>query len=271
MRRLVPLWLVLGLGCLASNVSAEVVVLVHGYLADARSWERSGINTRLAEHGWPRAGIIEAGFQGPLLPPPTASSPNKVYSIELPSTAPLAVQSNILSRALQGLEARHPNENISLVGHSAGGVVARMALVRGGAGKVYRLMTIASPHLGTERALEALDKTQGGGPFGMVKDLFGGGDYHAVKRSWPVLLDLAPAQPGNALHWLNQQNHPDLQYISIIRGDAYGSGDELVPGFSQDMNNVPRLHGKSKTYVVPAEHSLVAPDGALLSGILSAH
>jgi pimeloyl-ACP methyl ester carboxylesterase len=269
MRRFVLFLLVFCLGGLAPNAGAEIVVLIHGYLADARSWERSGVNTMLAERGWPRAGIIEPGFQGPVLPPPAVSDTNKVYSIELPSTAPLAVQSDILIRALRMLEARHPGEKISLAGHSAGGVVARMALVRGGAGKVHRLITIASPHLGTERALEALDKTQGGGPFGMVKDMFGGGDYHAVKRSWPVLLDLAPAQPGNALHGLNLQPHPDLQYVSIVRGNAYGSGDELVPGFSQEMNNVPQLHGKSKTYVVPAEHGLVPPDGNLLSRILS--
>lgn len=269
MRRLVPLLLVLCFALLAQSARAEIVVLIHGYLGDARTWERSGINAILAERHWPRAGIIEPGAQGPLLPPPVMVGPNKVYSIELPSIAPLAVQSDILIKALKALEARYSNEKISLVGHSAGGIVARMALVRGGAGRVHRLISIASPHLGTERALEALDKTQGGGPFGLVKDLFGGGDYHAVKRSWPVLLDLAPAQPGNALHWLNLQNHPDLQYVSIVRGNAYGSGDELVPGFSQDMNNIPRLNGKSKTYIVPAEHGLVPPDGAMLSDILS--
>ena len=271
MRRIVTIFAVLCVGLLTRNVGAEIVVLIHGYLGDARSWERSGVNTALAERGWLRAGIIEPGFQYPMLPLPLARSPNKVYSIELPSTAPLAIQADFLSHALRALEARHNGENISLVGHSAGGVVARMALVRNvpRSGKVHRLITIASPHLGTERALEALDATQSGGPFGLVKDLFGGGTYHTVKQSWPVLQDLAPPQQGNALYWLNRQNHPDIQYVSIVRRSAYGLGDELVPGFSQDMNNVPYLKGKSRIYIVPAEHSLVPPDGAMLATILS--
>lgn len=270
MIRRFTLLLIFVLGLLSGWVQAEVVVLIHGYLGDARSFERSGVNAALAERGWPRAGIIAPGFQGPVLPPPVLTGQNKVYSIELPSTAPLAVQSDILIQALRALESRHVNEDISLAGHSAGGVVARMALVRGGAGKVRRLISIASPHLGTERALEALDATQSGGPFGFVKDVFGGGTYHAVKRSWPVLVDLAPAQTGNALHWLNRQPHPAIDYISIARGGSYGMGDEVVPGFSQDMNNVPSLRGRSKRYIVPAEHSLVPPDGRMLADLLSA-
>jgi pimeloyl-ACP methyl ester carboxylesterase len=219
MRRILNTLILLCIGLAANSASAEVVVLIHGYMGDARSWERSGVNARLAEFGWVRTGIIGPGLQGPALPPPVASGPNKVYSLELPSTAPLAIQSDILVSALKALETRHPADAISLVGHSAGGVVARMAVVRGGAGRVHRLITIAAPHLGTERALQALDATQGGGPFGMVKDMFGGGTYHAVKDSWPVLIDLAPAQPGNALHWLNQQSHPDIQNVSVVRGD----------------------------------------------------
>ncbi|MGB0126842.1 MAG: alpha/beta fold hydrolase [Rhodocyclaceae bacterium] len=253
----------------AQSAQAHVVLLVHGYLGDALSWERSGVNDVLAANGWPRAGVIVPGPAGPALPPPVPTGPNRAYSIELPSTAPLALQSDMLLAALRALETRHANEPITLVGHSAGGVVARMALVRGGPGRVVRLVTIAAPNLGTERALQALDATHGGGPFGLVRDVFGGGAYRAVKHSWPVLMDLAPAIPGSTLHWLNGHRHPEIRYVSIVRGAGFGFGDLLVPGFSQDLNNVPPLHGRAVTYVVPAEHNLVPPDGTMIAQVLA--
>jgi pimeloyl-ACP methyl ester carboxylesterase len=257
----------LGLG---QSARADVVLLVHGYLGNAGSWEFSGVNAVLAHNGWQPAGIIGPGPGGPLLPPPYAKAANKAYTIELPSTAPLMVQSDILIAALQALRSRHSGEKITLVGHSAGGVVARLALVRGGAAGVTRLIVIAAPNLGTERAWQALDATHEGGPVGFVKDVFGGGAYHAVKDSWPVLLDLSPAVPGSLLFWLNGQPHPRIEYVSIVRGAPFGLGDLLVPGFSQDLNNVPALRGQARTVVVPAGHELVAADGTMLASLLNA-
>lgn len=247
---------------------ADVALLVHGYLGNAGSWEFSGINATLARHGWMPAGVIVPGPVGPLLPAPTPAAARKTYSVELPSTAPLMLQADMLVAALRALKSRHGKEAITLVGHSAGGVVARMALVRGGDSGVTRLITIASPHLGTERALQALDATHDGGPVGFVKDIFGGREYHAVKRSWPVLLDLSPAIPGSALFWLNAQPHPNIQYLSIVRAAPFGLGDLLVPGFSQDLNNVQQLAGKARTYVVPEGHALTPADGLMLASLM---
>jgi pimeloyl-ACP methyl ester carboxylesterase len=252
---------------LSQAARADVALLVHGYLGSAASWEFSGVNAALAANGWRYAGRILPGFSGPLLPP-TIAAERKIYSVELPSTAPLAVQADILVAALRALKRRHENEPITLVGHSAGGVVARMALVRGGVNGVTRLITIAAPHLGTQRALQALDATNEGGPVGFVKDVFGSRDYHLVKNSWPILLDLSPAVPGSALFWLNAQPHPAIQYISIVRASPYGLGDFMVPGFSQDLNNVPKLAHKATTYVVPADHALVPADGVMLARLM---
>jgi pimeloyl-ACP methyl ester carboxylesterase len=252
----------------AGLARADVAVLVHGYLGDAASWEVSGVGTALAANGWQRAGVVIPGLAGPLLPPPLANGPRKQYPLELPSTAPLAIQADVLMRALRALEARHPGEPFTLVGHSAGGVVARLALVRGGAGQVKRLITIAAPHLGTERALEAIDATHSGGPLKIIKDFFGGRTYHVVKNSWPVLLDLAPAVPGSTLFWLNAQAHPPIDYVSVIRGAPYGLGDEIVPGPSQDLNNVPVLRGKARSPVVAAEHGLSPLDGRVLADLM---
>jgi len=253
---------------ISQGVRADVAVLVHGYLGSAASWEFSGVNAALANNGWMPAGVIVSGPVGPLLPRFMPNADRKVYSVELPSTAPLMVQADMLVADLQAIRSRHKKEAITLVGHSAGGVVARMALVRGGAEGVTRLITIAAPHLGTERALQALDATHDGGPVGFVKDVFGGRDYHVVKDSWPVLLDLSPAIPGSALFWLNAQPHPRIKYASIVRAAPFGIGDFLVPGFSQDLNNVPQLAGKATTYVVPAGHALVPADGAMLASLM---
>ena len=247
---------------------ADVALLVHGYLGDASTWETSGVTAALATTGWQSAGVIVPSYPDIILPAAHGNGTKRVYAIELPSTAPLNVQSDLLTRALRALESRHRGEPVSLVGHSAGGVVARMSVVRGGAGQVKRLVTIAAPHLGTERALQALEVTHAGGPLNILKDLFGGQTYHSVKQSWPVLLDLAPASPGSTLHWLNVQNHPDIEYISIVRGASYGLGDALVPGYSQDMNNVPGIHGRAKTYVVSSAHELSAEDGRVLAQLL---
>ncbi len=254
---------------LASGLArADVALLVHGYLGEAASWEVSGVGTALAANGWQRAGVVITGFPGPLLPPPLPAGPRKQYALELPSTAPLAIQADALTRALRALEARHPGESFTIVGHSAGGVVARLALVRGGVGQVKRLITIASPHLGTERALEAVDATHSGGPIRIIKDFFGGRTYHVVKNSWPVLLDLAPAVPGSTLFWLNAQPHPSIEYVSIIRGAPYGLGDDIVPGPSQDLNNVPVLRGKARSPVVAADHGLSPVDGVALADLM---
>jgi pimeloyl-ACP methyl ester carboxylesterase len=253
-RRLIATTLLL----LAAGVArADVAVLVHGYLGSPFSWGESGVHAALATQGW----------QPPA--PAGAANGNTVYTMDLPSIAPLMVQADILSRTLRDIESRHPGEKVTLIGHSAGGVIARLALVRGGAGQVGRLITIAAPHLGTERALQALDATHDACPIGMIKDFFGGSLYHTVKASSPLLVDLAPAVPGSFLHWLNAQPHPDIEYVSVIRTTPDGfAGDVVVPGFSQDMNQVPALRGRSRVVVAPSPHELLPADGPLLAMLL---
>jgi pimeloyl-ACP methyl ester carboxylesterase len=262
-RFLAGLLLLLG----AATARADVAVLVHGYLGTAHSWDSSGVNAVLAAHGWrPLAAVLPAAA----LPPVPAAGGNSVYTVALPSIAPLVVQADFLAAALRGIEARHPGEPVTLVGHSAGGVVARLALVRGGAGQVQRLITIASPHVGTGRALEALDATHDTGPIGWLKDFFGGNLYHTVKASAPLLADLAPPVPGSLLYWLNAQPHPDLEYVSVIRTMPDGfAGDVVVPGFSQDMNQVPALRGRSRVVAAPSRHELLPGDGMLLAQLLA--
>lgn len=254
---------------------ADVMILIHGYLGDATSWEKSGINTELHQQGWVRAGMFKGSPQGPQLyitQHKNAEHPiseNWVYVATLPSESPVAVQADVLKNIIDIIQQQHKNQKIILAGHSAGGVVARMTLIRHQLQNIKMLITIASPHLGTGRADQALDITANHGPFNMVKSFVGGSDYNALKHSRGLMIDLRHPQPGNMLYWLNGQPHPDIYYASIIRlnNDAT-AGDYYVPGFSQDMNNVAALQGRSAIYTTPTSHFLVRQDANTILSIV---
>ena len=255
---------------MARPASAELLVLVHGYLGSARSWESSGVNQALEQDGWRRAGVVTMGPEGPrLLPARAGLQGRKAYTVELPSIAPLMMQADHLQAMLGLIAAHNPGEPIILVGHSAGGVVARIVAVRNGGQGIKGLVSIAAPQLGTARAVEALEATSSSGPLGWIKDLFGGGLYHTVKHSRGALLDLTPAHPGNLLFWLNGQPHPDIPFHSVVRTGPVGTGDELVPLYSQDLNNVPALRGRSGVTVVAAGHALAPEDGRAIARIVA--
>ena len=59
--------------------------------------------------------------------------------------------------------------------------------------------------------------------------------------------------------------HLDLAGRIVSVGFA---GDDLVPGYSQDMNNVPALRGQAKVLMTATGHRLNPDDGQLLAGIL---
>lgn len=254
----------------ALQARAQVLVLVHGYLSGADYWDRSGVTAVLQQHGWQRAGIYttalgSAGF----LPGPGLEAEHKFYSIDLPSEAPVLVQVYQLQGMLDAIARRHEAESLVLVGHSAGGIVARTALVRGGTRNVEALVTIASPHLGTVRAEQALDATDIPFPFSIVTDILGGELYDTARRSRSLYVDLVRPQPGSLLYWLNGQPHPDIRYVSIVRAETGdGGGDYVVPAYSQDMNNVPVLRGRASMVTIPAPHGLAPQDGALLVKVL---
>lgn len=252
---------------------AEVAVLVHGYLGEAESWEKSGVVPILETYGWTYHGTLLSSLNGEVLGPISTSYPapkHSLYTVELPYKAPLDIQADMLQNILDSIAFYHVGEPITLVGHSAGGLVARLALVKYGRGNVKRLITIATPHLGTPRAIQALDAVSSSGPFDFVKSFFGGADYRLVKSSKQLLRQLVPSRPYNYLYGLNLSPHPDIDYISIIRTNPVGqSGDILVPGFSQNMNNVPALAGRSRVLYSSAIHQLVPKDGVTLAILLN--
>ncbi|MCW8882119.1 MAG: hypothetical protein OQL17_03310 [Sedimenticola sp.] len=270
MKMLKTLFTLLILVVVSPWAKADVAVLIHGYLGSASSWESSGVNAVLVDNGWKRAGILRAYPYGvELIPVVGDKGENTVYQVELPSLSPMMVQADLLQAMLRQVTKLHPEESVTLVAHSAGGIVARIALVRGGLSHAKGLITIASPHMGTGRAIEALETTDVPYPFCLVQNFFTGGKTRVLRESRGALIDLVPAQPGSLLFWLNGQPHPDIAYYSIVRPGPVGMGDELVPVFSQDMNSVQAIHGKAKVVVVNSSHILNVQDGVAVARILN--
>ena len=266
---------VLSLGALRP-ATADVLVLVHGYLGTAQSWAESGVMGRLHWRGYRHVGNLGYGPQGVVFQQMYKGSTERpLYTVNLPSQAPIVIQADWLAAMLREVRRRHPDEPINLAAHSAGGVVARMTLVRHGRLGVRHLITIATPHFGTGRALQALDATNSSGILGGIKSWLvrrstGNALYATLQQSRGVLFDLAPPAPGNLLFWLNQQPHPDIAYTSIMRiGTFYMPGDQLVPPISQDLNRAPALAGKVKTYSMAEGHLLTPQDGDLIGNLLA--
>lgn len=259
----------------ASSAHANILVLVHGYLGSSQSWVESGIVEILQKRGRVLEGSYHYSAAGTYYASTGIKANQPVYTVDLPSMAPVIMQADWLSAYLREIEKKHPKTPITVAGHSAGGIVARAALVKNSPGMVKHLITIAAPHLGTSRAHQALDATNSSGIFGgikswAVKNKTGPQLYRTIKHSRGILVDLTPPRPGNFLHWLNQQAHPPIAYTSIIRtGTFQMPGDQIVPGFSQDLRNIPVLGERAQSYVMASGHMLTPQDGHLLANLLT--
>lgn len=249
--------------------TADTLVLVQGYLGSAGSWRVSGIVPILHQRGWADAGHIFVAPDGRLnstLPPP--NSVNRLYTFDLPTEAPVALQAQVLSANIAEVARRHPGEKIAVAAHSAGGVVARFEMVTNPKTRIDTLVTIASPHLGTSAA--EVGSMIGNSPLSWVAPFFGAS---TVNRSQVLYRDLWREGPHTMLGWLNRQPHPKARYVAVIRTAdvrAPYAGDSVVAGWSQDMNVVPALTGRAERFVSPGDHGLRTDDGLLIADLLSA-
>ena len=245
--------------------AAEAMVLVQGYLGEDAPWRRSGVASAIVRAGWQDGGHLMDGPQGVRRNGPGSKAAKSFYTLALPTEAPLLVQARYLERYMTYLQVRHEGESISLVGHSAGGVVARLYMVQHPKVRISALITIASPHLGTGTAEAGLMASQS--PLGWVAPFMGA---QSINRSQGLYHDLSRENPGNILYWLNRQPHPKSRYVAVVHKDGgfFGMGDFIVPEWSQNMNNVASLRGAVVTVPVSGEHQLNAGDGALLMDLL---
>jgi len=241
--------------------AGQTLVLVHGYLGDGSSWRTTGIVATLQHAGWQDLGHLLPhhalpGGGGPF------NHEKYLYSLTLPSEAPLIAQAQWLNRYLHILQTRHPDNDLILVGHSVGGVVGRLSMVYGA--PVKGLITIASPHLGTDKAEWGTFINQT--PLSWITPLLGLG---TINRSEALYWDLNREYPATALFWLNRQPHPTAHYVSLIRVNESTNWNSLVPAYSQDMNNVPALMGRSVVVPSIGGHYLHPADGPIIASLLA--
>lgn len=164
-----------------------------------------------------------------------------------------------LHAMLQSIHSVSANEPVNLVGHSAGGVVARAVMVLHPGDRINQLITIASPHLGTSAA--SAGAFAASSPIGVIARWFG---KEGLSRSSQLLSELAPQRPDNFLGWLNRQAHPQAGYISLVRAE----GDGIISPRSQDMRNVMGLYGRAMAIPVPGGHALQVRDGDIIAALL---
>ncbi len=248
---------------------AETVVLVHGYHNSGDSWRYSGVAHELMINGFQDGGhLITTPLGMVALNGQKHESADQFITIDLPSEAPLMVQARLINDYLSYIREKIEPGELTMVGFSAGGVAARLAIVMEPIHRVSTLITIASPHLGT--ALSELGVIAGQSPASWFLPMVGA---ESVNRSQGLFYDLSREQTGNILFWLNRQPHPRLRYVSIVRPDGgfLDDGDWVVSPISQDMNQIPTLAGRSELVFSRGNHTLNRGDGYLIAQIVNAN
>ncbi len=251
---------VLSQAALTQAVMADTIVLVQGYQGSAASWRATGVTQVLSRNHWQDGGHYSARGSQVVHWENATKSKNRFITIDLPTETPITFQAQFLGAYVEQIIKRYPKDKLHLVGHSAGGVVARAFMVRYPMMKVQTLITIASPHLGTDKAETGLQVANS--PLSWFTPMVGAG---TINRSRGLYAQLVRERPNNYLGWLNHQKHPKARYVSIIRAVS----DGWVPAWSQDMNSVGALRGQSETYPVSGRHDLNVYDGLTILNILA--
>ena len=265
-------WIILAISLLLfpTTLWAQTVVLLHGFQGNGMDWREDGITQTLQQQGFVDGGDLIFTPRGIYNPLPTAVFPTKpermVYTLELPPRAPILLQAQWLNLYLQQIYAQR-QEPLTLVGHSAGGLVARSWLVQFATVPVDTLITIATPHLGTPRANMASAATNT--PMTLLAEVMGFSEW--TEEAQDLYRDMRTEEPGRFLYWLNHQPHPAIRYVSVARDDKPRPDqfDFVVPTYSQNMNNVFALAGKAEYWVSGDGHSLDNEDGLLLARLLA--
>lgn len=252
-----------------ASLWAKTVVLVHGFQSNGMDWRKQGVTPVLQQNGWVDGGNIILTPRGPYNPTNPAGKPERIfYTVELPPRAPIMLQAYLLNLHLQQIYAGR-QEPLTLVGHSAGGLVARNWLVGSHSVPVDMLVTVATPHLGTPSADIACLATNT--PMGFFAEAMGFGKWSSDADD--LYHDMRTEEPGRFIYWLNHQPHPAIRYVSVVRDNQMRPDkfDFIVPTYSQNMNNVYALRGSSEYWTVEGSHFLGIPDGYRLAMILSRH
>jgi len=241
------------------TVLAKAIIFVHGYEEDGSEWRTHGVTAPLVAHGWVDGGHLFNSGSSTMMPYKRGGD-DQFYTVALPTEAPLMFQLQVFARYVDTVNRRHKGEPLVFVGHSAGGILARLYMVHYLHTSVAGLMTIASPHHGTALSEAGLMVGQSPLSWGLP---FIGAD--SINRSQGLFHDLAREAPGNLLFWLNRELHPVSRYLSVIRNDW------VITNGSQDMRFVAALMNTGmveSTYSI-GDHDLNPNDGLILVDFLA--
>ncbi|MFZ1388957.1 MAG: alpha/beta fold hydrolase [Thiolinea sp.] len=258
-------WLaVLALSLLSTLAKAETLVLIPGFQEEGMAWRKHHVTSSLQSSGWVDGGNLVFTPQGIVNNTQLAKRPKKIlYTLELPNQLSIVHQAAVLDQYLQAIALKR-KEPLTLVGHSAGGLVGRYWLVNHQTVRVHTLITIATPHTGTPWA----DISESAVNTPLAEFVAGMGiDLANAKRLYS---ELREERPGTFLYWLNHQAHPAIRYVSIVRKSKRpDSVDFVVPAHSQNMDRVFALNGHTETVFSEGRHFLNANDGYRIAKILS--
>ncbi|MFZ1344911.1 esterase/lipase family protein [Thiothrix eikelboomii] len=255
---------VLIVSLLSASAKAATLVLIPGFQESGMAWRFQHVTSSLEASGWVDGGNLILTPQGVVNHRPLAKRPKKVvYTLELPNQRSITQQAAVLDHYLRVLAAER-KEPLSLVGHSAGGLVGRYWLVTAQSVPVDTLITIATPHLGTPWAdfSEVAINT----PLAELAASLG----LDLASAQPLSKELREERPGNFLYWLNHQPHPAIRYVAIVRNSQRpDSMDLVVPPHSQAMTKVFALQGQTETVLSEGQHFINANDGYRIAAILA--
>jgi triacylglycerol esterase/lipase EstA (alpha/beta hydrolase family) len=198
---LYPLWWVIG-ASYESAIEGEgdgrvrrPVVLLHGFAMNRTNWVWLG--RRLAAHG-----------VAPL------------YATSYFSLQTVQQSARHLAEFIEHVIAREDATGVDIVAHSLGGVVARYYLEHmGGARKVGKLVTIASPHKGTHLGRlglvpSARDLTHGSSVMSLLCDLPDGCPYTSIWSSADAVV--VPPESSSIAPLGCDRVFDDLGHLSLL-------------------------------------------------------
>ncbi len=244
---------------------ADIAVFVHGYQSSGNAWRDAGVFAPLIRAGWIDGGDYR--YQRRRIIGPNRRPPGErlLFTVELPNNAPVLYQAGYLRAALQSIRQFAPEEPLTLVGHSAGGIVSRATMVLFPDLNVATLISIASPNLGA--GLANIGAALASSPVGLFARILG---EKKLARSGKLLADISPQSSHNFLGWLNIRAHPPARYIALIhvRNDPAG-GDGVISTRSQDLRLVPALRGNASAWRIHGGHGLSRRDGDILASLLA--
>jgi len=226
------------------------ILLIHGLGGEGKGWVDAGMTDYFEQAGLRFGGEVYTNLEGEMRLergsfPPSVSD-FFVVSISDPFQS-LELWQQEIHTAVEQILGWTGAPKLVLVGFSAGGVAARKYLVEHlDDHRVAKLVTVASPHRGSELALVyRVDK-------GIREALEGGSltkrlaaEYEAIVErveaatkiqiDAPLLGELIPPEyDGEFLKQLNQSPHPkDVEYVSLIT-----TGSPLVFGNREVENEV---------------------------------